>query len=279
VAVLNVTTYGAGGFGQPAPLQGVTVAPGSVTTINLGSSVVDAGAFGVGVSVLRGALIIAADELEQGVGSIDAGTTSAATHSRLVLVPTAEHAEAMVNFSNPGPVLSHVSIYVHLGSFAIPTQNIAVAPYSTATFVATPNTAIPAAGAASLIIRATAPVVTALDDGVGHSLVVSPAVPSWRQWVLSDVTGKGFDLAYVTNTSHQAVGITISRWPVGQTPAVVHATLPALTTVSLSTLIPGMTTLQGRTFMLTTNSNSLLVAATALTSPRNIAPLVALDGR
>jgi len=278
-AVLNVTTYSSSGYGQPAALQGVTVAPGRVLTLNLGTSVVNAGAFGIGVAVLRGSLAITVDELEHQVGSLDGGVTSAATHVRVPLVPTAEHANASLVFSNPSSVASHVTMYVHLGSFTIPTQSLTVAPYSTASFVATPNSVIPAAGAASYIIRATKPVVTTLTSGTSSASSLAPAVSSWHSWVLSDVTGRGFDLADVTNTAHHAVQVAIARWPFGKSPATVTATIPAETTVSIASLVPGLRTLASRSVDIETSSNSLLVSATAPTTPRGIAPLVALNGR
>ena len=278
-AVLNVTTYSSSGFGQPAALQGVTVAPGRVLTLNLGTSVVNASAFGIGVTVLRGSLAITVDELEHQVGSLDGGVTAAATHTRVPLVPTAEHAQASLVFSNPSAVASHVTMYVHLGSFVIPTQSLNVAPYSTASFVATPNSAIPAAGAASFVIRATSPVVTTLSSGTGTTASLAPAVPSWHSWVLSDVSGRGFDLADVTNTLHHAVQVTIARWPFGKSPARVTATIAAETTTSIASLVPGLRTLAGRNVDIETSSNSLLVSATAPTAPRGIAPLVTLNGR
>ena len=278
-AVVNVTTYSSGGFGQPAALQGVTVAPGRVLTLNLGTSVVNAGEFGIGVAVLRGSLAVTVDELEHQVGSLDGGVRSAATHIRVPLVPTAEHAQANLVFSNPSAVASHVTMYVHLGSFSIPTQSLTVAPYSTGVFVATPNSVIPAAGAASFVIRATSPVVATLTSGTGGAYALAPAFSSWHSWVLSDLSGRGFDLADVTNTSHHAVQVTIARWPVGKSPAVATASVPAETTVSIASLVPGLRTLTGRSVDIETSSNSLLVSATAPTSPRGIAPLVALNGR
>jgi len=285
--VFNVKTYSANGFLQPAAWQGVTIVPKGLVTLDLSSQLVNTSSIGVDVSVVRGAIVAVADQVSEKSGSFSAGSQGPSARDRFALVPTANHALATVVVSNPTAADAHVTLGIGLAKFHVPDQHFTVAPLSSTSFVVTPNTAIPAAGMANVTLRSSQPVIASVVTGVESSdKLARPAhvvsqMTSWRTWLLADSTGRGFGNALVSNTSHQAITITVVAGPIGQTPRTATVTLAADSSRNLLRLTPQLHSLRHAMVELTTTSNALLVTATASASvaPSGTAARAALNGR
>jgi len=286
-AVLNIQTYSANGFLQPAAWQGVTVAPKGLTTIDLSTALANTSSIGVDVSVLRGTLVAMADQVTNATGSLNAGSRGPSARDRFALVPTANHAVAAVVVSNPSTVEAQVALGIGLASFHVPDQHFSVAPLSSATFVVTPNTAIPAAGLANVTLRSSVPVIAALITGVDGKAKgkgprhVSGQLTSWHSWLLADGTGRGYGNALVSNTSHHRITITVSAGSIGQAPTTSTVTLEAETSRNVLRLAPQLRTLRHAMIVLSTPANDLLVTATAsaAVAPSGTVLRAALNGR
>jgi hypothetical protein len=286
-AVFNVQTYSANGFLQPAAWQGLTVAPKGLVTIDLSTLLANTSAIGVDVRVVRGSLVSVADQVINGAGSFSAGSRGPSARDRFALVPTANRVLARIVVSNPARIPAHVSLGIGLGKFAVPSQRFTVAPLTSSTFVVTPNTAIPAAGLANVTLRASVPVIAALQTGIASAVVrksplhLSPQRTSWRTWLIADATGRGYGNVLVSNTSHHTLTITVVGGALGHTPTTVITTIEGDTSRNLLRLAPQLATLRHAMVTITAGSNDLLVTATASAQvgQSGTVPRTALDGR
>lgn len=277
-AVFNVTAYTPGGFASPASLQGVSVGPHAVLTLNLGAQIVATQNFGVQVTVLRGSLVAVGDQVSKNVASFNYGTTTLASTAILPLVTTANGAIAQVRVANPGPAPATVTFKVKLGKFQVAPQSTELRPYHSAMIVITPNTAIPAAGEATLTMTSTQAVDATLVTGTQEGVTSSPLGSPVSRAVLADVTGGGFSRAVVTNTSSAKV---VVAWTLRHGATLTSSgttTLGARGTASLGQLLGGRTKLRGSTLVLTSATVSMVVSATLSTSPAGVTLTPALDG-
>ena len=285
--VFNVKTYSANGFLQPAAWQGVTIVPKGLVTLDLSSQLVNTSSIGVDVSVVRGAIVAVADQVGKKTGSYSAGSQGPSARDRFALVPTANRALATVVVSNPTAADANITLGIGLAKFQVPDQHFTVAPLSSMSYVVTPNTAIPAAGMANVTLRSSQPVIASVVTGVESSdkqarpAHVISQLTSWRTWLLADGTGRGYGNALVSNTSHHTITITVVAGPLGQAPRTETVTLAGDSSRNLLRLAPQLHTLRHAMVLLTTNSNALLITATASASvaPSGTATRVALNGR
>jgi len=277
-AVFNVTAFTPGGFSSPASLQGVSVGPHAVMTLNLGEQIVATQNFGVQVTVLRGSLVAVGDQVSKNVASFNYGTTLLASTGILPLVTTANRAIAQVRIANPGPAPATVTLKVKLGKFHVAAQSTELRPYHSAMIVITPNTAIPAAGEATLTMTSTQAVDVTLVTGTQEGLTSSPLGSPVSRAVLADVTGGGFDRAVVTNVS---AAKTLVSWTLrhhGTLTSSGTTALGARASASLGVLLGGRAKLRGSTLVLTSATASLVVSATLSTSPAGVTLTSALNG-
>ncbi len=277
-AVFNVTTFSPSGFLSPAPLQGVSVGPHAVLTLDLGSSIVVTQNFGTQVSVLRGSLVIVGQQISHDTSSLNPGTSILAKRGTFPLVTTARGAIAQVRIANPGPASAAVTFTVTIGKFTVAPQSVSVAPYSSAMVSVAPNTAIPAAGEASLTMTSTQPVNATLATGTTNGVTLSPLSTAVSRAILSDVTGAGFAQATVTNDSTVATTVTWALVHHGTIVATGLAPLGARQTISLGQTLGGRAKLQGSTLVLTSATPVLVVNATLPTSPYGVTMAAALNG-
>ncbi|NNN08837.1 MAG: hypothetical protein HKL85_06535 [Acidimicrobiaceae bacterium] len=277
-AVFNVTTFSPGGFLSPAPLQGVSVGPHAVLTLDLGSAIVATQNFGVQVNVLRGSLVIVGDQISRDTSSLNYGTSLLATSGTFPLVTTAKGSVAQVRIANPGPAPAKVTFTVKIKKFVVAPQSVAVAPYSSAMVSVTPNTAIPAAGEASLTMTSTQPVDATLATGTKNGLTLSPMGVAMSRAVLSDVTGGGFAQATVTNTSNAPTTVTWALLHHGSINSTGLTPLGAGQTVSLGQALGGRAKLQGATLVLTSATPVLAVNAILTTFPYGVTMAASLNG-
>ena len=277
-AVFNVTTFSPSGFLSPAPLQGVSVGAHAIITFDLGQYVVATRNVGVEVTVLRGSLVVVGDQVSGETSSVNAGTSVLSTNGTFPLVTTSQGAVAQVRVANPGPAPATVTIKVKVGKFLVAPQSTSVAPYSSSVVVITPNTAIPAAGEASLTMTSSKPVDATLVTGTPNGLTLSPLGALVSRAVLSDVTGGGFARATVTNASLMDTNLAWDLVRHGVLSATGHATLGASENLSLGQLIGGRAKLQGATLILTSSSAVLVVNAILNTSPGGVTMAAALNG-
>jgi hypothetical protein len=277
-AVFNVTTFSPGGFLSPAPLQGVSVGAHAVVTLDLGQAIVATQNFGVQVSVLRGSLVVVGDQISRDTSSLNYGTPLLALTGRFALVTTAHDAVAQVRIANPGPASAKVTLKVKIGKFAVAPQSTSVAPYSSAMISIVPNTAIPAAGEASLSMTSTQAVDATLATGTKNGLTLSPLGTAVSRAVLSDVTGAGFAQATVTNTSSASTTVTWALVHHGAIASTGLAPLGAGGTISIGQLLGGRAKLQGATVVLTSATPALVVSAILPSSPTGVTMAAALNG-
>jgi len=277
-AVLNVTTFTNGGYLAPAPLHGVSVGPHAELALNLGDEIVATSNVGVQVTVLRGSLVIVGDQISGTTSSMNYGTTLLASTGTLALVTTANTAIAQVRISNPGPAAASVKLKVKVGKFKVAPQSKTVAPYHSAVISITPNTAIPAAGEASLVMSSTQAVDVTLATGTADGLTFSPLGSPGSRVVLADVTGAGYGEATVTNAT---IVTTDVKWALihhGVVASTGSTTLGAGGTISLGQLLGGRDKLKGATLLLSSATRALVVDAILNTTPGGVTLAAALNG-
>ena len=277
-AVFNVTTFTNSGYLAPAPLQGVSVGPHAELALNLGDEIVATSNFGVQVTVLRGSLVIVGDQISGTTSSMNYGTTLLASTGTLALVTTANAAVAQVRISNPGPAAALVKLKVKVGKFNVAPQSKTVAPYHSAVISITPNTAIPAAGEASLVMSSTQAVDVTLATGTADGLTFSPLGSPESRVVLADVTGAGYGEATLTNAT---IATTDVKWTLihrGAVASTGSTTLGAGGTISLGQLLGGRDKLQGATLVLSSATPALVVDAILKTTPGGVTLAAALNG-
>ena len=277
-AVFNVTTFSPAGFLSPAPLQGLSVGPHAVLAINLGEEVVATQNFGAQVSVLRGSLVVMEDQVSGTTASMNSGTPVLASTGTFPLVTTANQAMAEVRIANPGPAPAHVILRVKLGRFHVAAQSATVAPYHSAFITITPNTAIPAAGEASLTMTADRPVAATLATGTRDGLKLSPLTPTVSRAILADVSGAGFAQATFTNASQRATRVTWKLIRHGAVTASGTSPLDKGVTLSWGQVLGGRSKLRGATLIATSPVADLVMNATLNTTPAGVTMAAPLDG-
>lgn len=277
-AVFNVTTFSRAGYLAPAQLQGVTVGAHSELALNLGNEIVATSNFGVEVSVLRGSLVIVGDQISHSISSMNYGTDLLATAGTFPLVTTASTAMSQIRVANPSAAAATVKFTVKLAKFKVAPQSATIAPYHSALITITPNTAIPAAGEASLTMTSTQPVDATLATGTVNGLSFSPLGTPASRTVLADVTGAGFGEATATNATDKSTNLS---WTLERHGAVTSTGTTAISagyTVSLGQLLNGRAKLTGATLVLTATTPSLVVNAILNTTPSGVTMAAALDG-
>lgn len=281
-AVLNASVYTASGFSAPQSFQGLFVPAHSQTEIDLGTEIVNTANVGVAVSVLGGSIDIVGVQDSNGVVSLVPGTTSVSNETWFPTVTTAQSATAQIRVANPNNVRVQVTLDVALGSYRVAPQTLTLAPFSTGLINVTPNPAIPAAGYASLTLRSSEPVISALATGTGSWIALSSPETPDNAFLVRNFTGFGFDAATVTNTSSRTLTLTISSLSeknLHSVSAVGGIKLSAGATMKLSTIVPSLTTSTSETFIVSSAKASLVVALTLSSEPRGVNVVAPLNGR
>ena len=206
-AVFNVSTFSASGYVAPPKFQGYAVAAHSQADINLGTAIVDLSDVGVHVRVLRGTLDIVGLQQSGPTVSYNTGVDAPETSAVFPLVTTAQNSTAQVRFSNPGPTRRTSRSRSSLPPYHVPNQTLTVPPYGSAVASITPNSAIPVAGYASVVMSSSQPVIAALATGTGKYVALSAPPAPQPEYLVGDFTGRGYDAATVTNTSSRSISI------------------------------------------------------------------------
>jgi hypothetical protein len=276
-AVLDVTTFSSSGFGAPAAFRGLSLAPHTQVELKLGTQIVNSSNIGVHVSVLRGSLVVEGVQRSGAVVSLVPGSTSTSRDVWFPRVTTVENSVAQLRVANPGSRTVTVTARVGLAPYHVAPLTLQVAPYSSGKVVITPNPAIPAHGYATVQLTSSAPVVTSLATGTAGTIALSsPGTPD-DEFLISDFTGRGFNAATVTDTSSQAVTVTFHV--VGANGATGSARLGGATTESILGLFRGVTSLSGKTLLITSSRSVLLVTTTLPSNPQGVTVVAPLDGR
>ncbi len=283
-AVFNVSTFSSSGYVAPAKFQGYAVGPHSQAEIRLGTEIVDMSDVGVHVRVLRGSLDIVGLQQSGPTVSFNTGVNQAATSANFPLVTTSNNATAQIRLSNPGPTPANVTLAVTLAPYHVPIQSVTVPPYGSTVATITPNPAIPAASYASVVMRASQPVIAALATGTGHDVALSAPQSPEPEYLVGDFTGKGFDAVTVTNTSSRSIAVTIAALANSRSgaPRTAQIRLSANSSQTLQSEFPTDPHLLGIDMIVAAPRPSLaalLVTATLLTRPAGMSVVSGLDGR
>jgi|GEM_PF-156715 len=289
-AVVNVTAETPSGFVAPAPFQGLPVGAHAEVILNLGGLIVNTRNVGVRVNVVRGTLVIAGVEYAGTVGSLDVGATAPSTSAWFPRVTTYDQALAEIRVANPGASPASVTVHVALGSFRVPDQTLSVGPFASTMVTITPNSAIPAAGYASVTLSASAPVVATLATGTGAGVALTPAPLPGALFILADL-GTGYESATLTNTSDKPVAVTFAssftiqsvgapRVATAATAghAASHTSLAPRSSVALLSVDAGVTTLASTAAVVVAARPVLEVVATLATTPVGLTVVVPSDG-
>ena len=279
-AVFNVSTFSVQGYVAPQKFQGYAVAAHSQAEINLGSAIVDLSDIGVHVHVLRGTLDIVGLQQSGPTVSYNTGVAAPTTASIFPLVTTANNATAQIRFSNPGPTPANVTLKVTLAGYHVANQFVSVPPYRSAVVTITPNSAIPAAGYASVAMTSSQPVIAALATGTGRDVALSAPGSPESKYLVGDFTRRGFDAATLTNTSPRAISVTITRESNGGSTSIgVPFRLAGDTTESISSADPALQNLRGTLLIVSSSRPTLIVTLTLPTKPAGMTVVSGLDGR
>lgn len=280
-AVFNVATYSSAGYVAPPKFQGYAVGAHAQVELDLGTQLVNATNIGVHVRVLRGTLDIVGVQQSGTTVSLNAGTATPLRSAVFPRVTTAQNAVAQIRLSNPGPDPAQVALAVVLAPYHPPTQSVTVPGYGSALVAITPNPAIPAAGYASVHMRSTRPVIASLATGTDKQIALTaPELPE-SEFLVDDVTGRGFDAATLTNVAAKAINVTMtSLAPLTTLPHVGgEGRVNGDTTLNIRTVIPAFATLRRAFFLVQASRPTLLVTLTLPTKPPGMTVVEPLDGR
>ena len=180
-----------------------------------------------------------------------------------------------------GASSANVTLGVTLAPFHVPNQTLSVPPYGSAVASITPNPAIPAAGYASVTMSSSQPVIAALATGTGEDVALSAPGSPETEVLVGDFTGRGFDVATLTNDSPRSISVTIDTLPGGGVTksASTQLRLGANATDTLKDVLPSLSSLRGVVMIVTASRPSLLVALTLPTKPAGMTVVAPLDGR
>jgi hypothetical protein len=234
----------------------------------------------VGIDVLRGSLVIVGVEDSNGEVSFDQGVTSPQKAAWFPNVTTVDHATAQIRVANPNATPAKVTVKVALSKYTVAPQTLTVAPFSTSLLNITPNSAIPAAGYASLTLRSSVPVVTSLATGPGTWTALSaPELPG-RTFLVRNFTGLGFNAATITNTSSHSISVTIAtlKDKITKSLTVVGEKISGDTTESFLSLMPAAVNAQSETFIISSPKPALDVGLTLPSRPKGVLVVVPLNG-
>ncbi len=270
-SVFNILTFSSLGYQAPAPLQGITVGPHAVTTVNLGTYVVATPNVGVQVQVLRGSLVVAADQSSGSVASIASGSLHLDSRAAFGLVSVARGSSTQIRVANPNSNSVAVGLTLHQAGLTQPPITVEVPAFGTAKVTLAPNTAIAPTGIISLVGNATGPVAWSLSTGTSSGRELSPLPTPGKEVVVSDVTGRGFTAAMILNvsSSSQRVG-----WRLVKASSVVesgHWTLPARSIQSLGQLLGSRTRLSNATLVIESSRSDVEMIGTLPSTPLGVA--------
>jgi hypothetical protein len=270
-SVFNIFTFSNAGYQAPAPLQGITVGPHAVITVNLGTYVVATGNVGVQVQVLRGSLVVAGDQLSGSVASMLSGSGHLDTRAPFALVTVARGAHTQIRISNPNPAPVSVGVTIHQSGFSLAPQTVAVPAFGTAKVVLAPNTAIAPTGLVSVVGNSTAPVSWSLSTGTSHGLLVSGLPLPGKEDVLSDVTGQGYSAAMIMNDSSTSERVGWRLFRAGRVVRSGYWNLPARSTQSLGQLLGRRSELTNASLVVEASRPVIAMTATLPSHPLGIA--------
>lgn len=277
-AVLNVTTYSAAGFAAPAPFQGLSVGPHAQVRLDLGTQVVATPNIGVRVKVLRGVLDVVGVQRSGARVSFNPGSSTEATSILWPRVTTANGALAQIRVANPSPRPATVTLHVTLKPYSLSPMVETVRAYSSTSFTITPDSAIPAAGYASVRLTSNEPVIAALATGSSAGTWLSAPGVVAANFLAIDLYGQGFDAVALTNVSTRPLRVeALISERTGQTPTRHSATIAAGTTSEFSTLFGE--NLTRKVVALHASAAQLQLTLTLPTSPAGDVVLEPLDGR
>ena len=278
-AVFNVSTYSSSGFAAPAPFQGFSVGAHDEAVLDLGKEIVNISDVGVRVNVLRGSIAIVGVQQSGSVYSFVTGVGTPANSLWFPQVTTVKGALAQLRVANPNDRPADVTVDVTLGQFKVVPRTLTVRAYASALLSITPNSAIPAAGFASLALRSSQPVVVTLAAGTTSGLgLSSPAMPS-RAFLMSDYSGRGFCSETVTNTSSRPLNVSFTRIALnGQTSVSGSAQVAAGATSAVLSLFRAIKNLRGATLLITAPRGALVVATTLPSTPAGVEVVPVLNG-
>ena len=281
-AVFSVTLYTGAGIAVPQSLQGLSVPAHAQRDFVLNADAVDTRNVGVAVTVSRGTLVLVGVEDSRGTVSFEQGSLAPSRAIWFPDVTTARFATAEVRVANPHATSAQVSVTVTLRKYAVAPLEMTVAPFSTALVTITPNSAIPVAGYASVILRSSEPVIAALATGTGRLVVLSsPAAPTGA-FLIRNFTGLGFDAATVTNTGLSTVTLSLASLH-DRVPHVVNVarslTLAPGASINLSHPLASLRRATDFTYLVTANKPSIVVTLTLPGQPAGVNVVAALDGR
>ena len=278
-AVFYIVTYSPSGYSAPAPFQGLAVGAHDQTVINLGSQIVNTADIGVRVRVLRGSIVINGVQESGSVTSFAQGQRTLTRSAWFPAVTTVNNARSQIRVVNPSSESVEVVANVMVANYTVAPQDLTIAPYASGDIVITPNSAIPAAGYASVRVKASAPVSMSLVTGSTLGSALSSLVAPSDDFIVADFTGKGFDAANVTNTSSRTLKVTFTTIPgprghkqTGEVQLAPEATERVLS------VFGALSTLKGQTLLVTGSRSALLVSLTLPTTPAGVVVVSPLDG-
>jgi hypothetical protein len=278
-AVFNISTFSPSGYSAPAPFQGLAVGAHDQVEINLGSQIVNTSDIGVRVRVLRGSVVIDGVQDSGPVASFVLGQNALTKNAWFPAVTTVNNALAQIRVTNPSGESVNVVADVKVASYSVAPQELTVSPYASGDIVITPNSAIPAAGYASVSVTSSAPVATSLVTGTSAGTALSSMVAPSNDFIIADFAGKGFDVADVTNTSTSTLKVTFTNIPGrGGTKTSGQVEVAPGATEGILSVFSGLSTLKAKTLLVTGSRSSLLVTLTLPTTPAGVVVVSPLDG-
>jgi hypothetical protein len=220
--VVNVTALTRSGVLAPALYQGLVVPPLSVLAVTLNPEIVGQRSFAAEVSSVQGDVVvgttIAYTNLPAQTVAVG-GTAALAQHFAFPDLPTNNLATSTIALANPTTTSVSVTLRLVLGSSLLaPSSATAIAPFSLTLapqsiddVSVSPNSRVPAAGPATVYVRASGAIDAELLTGTSASVLPwygAPATAATTQVLYSE--GRGFSSVRLVNTTGSGALATLS---------------------------------------------------------------------
>ncbi len=214
-AVVNLSALTSGGFSAPQSFQGIVVKPHGLSTVNLGTEIVNSSSVFLNVHAVRGLIVPAVAEswgFSTSGDVVVAGSPPPASQWLFPSVPTSDAVTSSVALANPTNQPAHVTVRVQIPGYQISPFNVDLSAQSSMQLIVSPSSRVPAAGAAQVSVLASSPIAATLLTTIKGSKipwVFSASAPATTV-VVSDANRHRLASISVINSGRRAARVRFS---------------------------------------------------------------------
>jgi hypothetical protein len=217
--VVSLSALTPAGYTAPLPFQGVVVGPHAEVALDLGRQIVNLASVAPTLTVARGGRVVATAvetwATSSHGASLVAGWPGSAERLTFPDVPTNGASAVTLAVANTSSSPAHLTVDVTLSPYQVSPFEFDVPANSIDSVPISPTSRVPAAGAATLRVHASVPVIATAVLFAAHSSgvwIVSPSVFA-RTQIVDDIGGGGLSEGTLVATSTGATVTITSHGP------------------------------------------------------------------